>query len=723
MIGILDTIMKRRRQTPPQAISQGRWGFVPRQQAGVKVDHETALSYSAVWACVRIISETLASVPWRVHRHRDDGGRDIVEGDIDDLLHRRPNSEMSAFEFRQAIMAHVLTWGNGYAEIERASNGQIVALWLLPPDRVEPRRDDNDRLFYEVVARTGPLINLRREDVLHFRGLGFDGIRGYSVIEMAARAIGLGLATERFGGDFFANGAHPSAAIEVPGVVDDEMGDRMRKSLREVSGPGNWMTPMLLESGTKWINTGLPQKDSQFLETRVFQVRDIAREYRVPLHMLGDLERATFSNIEHQKIEFVSGTIMPWSVRIEQETDLKLFPRRPLGGRRLFTRLNLSGLLRGDLESQNRAFSIGRQWGWYSPNDIRAYLDLNPLPPDSGGDTYLTPMNMTMMPDDVAGTLQADKRFLELVKGEHGPRGIQGPRGQAGEAGGQGEQGEQGGLGSIGEAGAKGEKGEKGEGGIPGELGPQGECGGSGERGECGPQGGPGIVGPIGEVGAQGEHGLQGDRGEAGEQGADGAQGEPGQSGPHGELGEQGPRGKQGDKGNAGERGAEGSQGESGERGLPGERAIAESPLNLAACRDLLVTQLGRLVRREAARVDDVAKRCEGKPTKLRGRLGDLYEEHGQHMLEDLSTLCASLAAIRGGPVPGGPWKDVLDSVVRGWVQCRLASAVIELENESADVVTERWRNERVSVDADSLLERLRLVMPLSKPAAERVAV
>lgn len=704
MTGILDTIMTRRRKTPPEAVSEGRWGFVPRLQAGVKVDHETALRYSAVWACVRIISETLASVPWRVHRHRDDGGRDLVEGTVDDLLHRRPNSEMSAFEFRQTAMSHVLTWGNGYAEIERASNGQTVALWLLPPDRVEPRRDDNGVLFYEVVARSGPLINLRREDVLHFRGLGFDGIRGYSVIEMAARAIGLGLATEQFGGDFFSNGAHPSSAIEVPGVVDDEMGERMRKSLREVSGPGKWMSPMLLESGTKWVQTGLPQKDSQFLETRVFQVRDIAREYRVPLHMLADLERATFSNIEHQKIEFVSGTIMPWAVRIEQETDLKLFPRRPFGGRRSFTRLNLSGLLRGDLESQNRAFSIGRQWGWYSPNDIRAYLDLNPLSPESGGDVYLTPMNMTMMPDDVAGTLQADKRFLELVKGEQGGRGLQGARGNTGDKGKQGAPGE------GGKDGEQGTRGAQGEAGAPGDKGETGERGGDGIQGE------PGIAGAHGEQGTRGElgeHGSQGVKGDAGECGDNGAQGESGKDGAQGETGEQGPRGEQGDSGDAGDAGEvgksgmEGPQGPPGERGLPGEDRVVKSPLDRAACRRLLITHFGRSIRREIAIVNDVVKRCGGKPTEFRNRLKDLYEDHKQRMTEELLTLCCSLAAFRGEPSSGDPRKDGLGHVVRGWVQNRVSAAMVELENESANVVTERWRNDRVSVDADLLLDQL----------------
>ena len=695
MIGILDTIMTRRRKTPPQTIAQDRLGYVPRLQSGIRVDHDNALRFSAVWACVRIISETLASVPWRVHRRREDGGRDLVEGVVDDLLHRRPNSEMSAFEFRQATMAHVLTWGNGYAEIERSTNRQIVALWLLPPDRVEPQRDERGRLSYLVRGFGGTDAILRREDILHFRGLGFDGIRGYSVIEMAAQAIGLGLATERFGADFFSHGAHPSSAIEVPGVVDDEMGDRMRKSLREVTGPGKWMSPMLLESGTKWVQTGLPQKDSQFLETRVFQVRDIAREYRVPLHMIGDLEHATYSNIEHQKIEFVSGTIMPWSVRLEQEADMKLLPR-PIGGRRLFTRMNLSGLLRGDLESQNRAFSVGRQWGWYSANDVRRFFDLNPLPAETG-DVYLTPLNMVP-----AGT-------------EQGNQGTPGSQGDKGEPGEQGEPG------STGAAGDKGEKGERGGQGIQGEsggIGPQGERGDAGEKGQDGSQGELGIAGLLGDVGAQGEQGDAGDqgaKGDDGERGEGGAQGESGESGPQGESGEQGPRGKQGEKGDVGQTGPEGRHGDCGERGLPGEQVVVNSPLNLAACRDLLVGQLGRLIRREAARVDDVAKRCNGKPTKFRDRLADLYEEHGQHMIEDLSTLCASLATIHGEPLPSQPWKDVLDSVVRGWVQNRLMAAAIELENESAGVVTERWRNERVSDDADSLLDRLRLVMPLSK--------
>lgn len=718
MIGILDTIMTRRRKTPPPAIAQDRQGYVPRLQAGVRVDHDTALQFSVVWACVRIISETLASVPWRVHRHREDGGRDLIEGGVDDLLHRRPNPEMGAFEFRQAIMGHVLTWGNGYAEIERGSNGQIIALWLLPPDLVEPQRDERGKLVYVVRGLGGPNAVLRREDVLHFRGLGFDGIRGYSVIEMAARAIGLGLATERFGTDFFANGAHPSAAIEYPGTVDDDMADRMRKSLHEVSGPGKWMSPMLLESGTKWINTGLPQKDSQFLETRVFQVRDLSRIYRIPLHMLGDLADATFSNVENQKIEFVSGSIMPWAVRLEQEVDMKLLGR-PIGGRRLFTRMNLAGLLRGDLESQNRAFATGVQWGWYSPNDVRRFFDLNPIF-DKSGDEYLRPVNMVPASGDgadgqsIARALRADERFLELVKGEQGGCGARGESGSAGAPGEQGPRGMDGERGELGPQGISGDQGSIGDQGVAGEHGVAGDKGEPGERGADGSRGAQGELGEVGPCGPQGGQGEVGDRGEQG------IEGEAGGAGQHGEPGDRGQRGERGEAGLQGPSGELGSRGERGEQGMPGNPGIVasvESRLNASACRDLLVAQLGRLVRREAARVDDLAKRCDGKPAKLQSRLTDLYDEHSKHMIEDLGRLVCSLAEIRGQLE--GPLGGVLRSVVSGWVQERLSAAKGELADELADVVTERWRNERVSADADSLLERLRFVMPLSKAAQE----
>lgn len=599
MIGLLDTIALRRRRIAPQRVAADRMGWVPRLQAGMPVDHETALRFSAVWACVRIISETLASVPWRVHRRQADGGRELVEGTIDDILHARPNGEMSAFEFRQALMAHVLTWGNGYAEIERGGNGQIVALWLLEPDRVNPVRDERGKLVYEIRGMGMPDMALRREDVFHARGLGFDGIRGYSVITMAAQAIGLGLATERFGADFFANGAHPASAIEYPGEIDTEMGDRMRESLRAVTGPGKWLSPFLLESGTKWVPTGLPQKDSQFLETRVFQVRDLARYYGVPLYMIADEARATFSNIEHQSIHFINRAITPWAVRLEQEANMKLLPRST-GKRRLFTRFNLNALLRGDTSSRFDAYQKAILTGWMNRNEARRLEDMDP---ENGLDEFLVPLNEGGASDEPES------------EGSEGP------------------------------AGAKGDKGD------------------------------------------QGDEGSQGETGDRGKQGARGAEGR------HGE---------------------QGAQGKAGERGEPGPPGKLE-PLSLPACRDLLIMQIGRLVRREAAKVDDAVKKTGGNLMLWQERLTTLYEEHTPHVAQDLSRLMWDLAVLGGRSIEDTACHGALESVVRGWIAERLDGAKVELLNEPVATVTERWRTERASADADSLLERVQLLMPLSK--------
>lgn len=321
--------------------------------SGIPVSEQTALTYSAVFGCVRIISETLACLAWHVYERVGDTRERRANHPAERLLHRRPNPEMSAFDFRQTLQAHVLTWGNGYAEIERNYLGQPIALWPITPDRVTPRRDDRRQIVYEVSPgpdQPGPPRTIPADQMFHVHGLGFDGLCGYSPIRLAAQSIGLGLAAERFGATFFGNGARPGAVLEHPEGLTDQGRKHLKESIDEFRRAGANRT-MILEHGTTWKTIAVEPEAAQFLESRKFQVQEICRWFRVPPHKLADLERATFSNIEHQSIEFVTDAIMPWVCQWEQEADAKLF--LPEEADTYFAKIRLHSLLRGD--SQQRA--------------------------------------------------------------------------------------------------------------------------------------------------------------------------------------------------------------------------------------------------------------------------------------------------------------------------------------------------------------------------------
>lgn len=375
LFGDILGLIQKRRATKPQRLDRFRlhWPFLTR--SGVKVNEDIALTYSAVWSCVRIISETLAAMPWHIHEKTESGRQRVEDHSVDALLNVRANPEMTAFDFKQTVVGHVLTWGNGYAEIDRMNNSEIAALWPLPPDRVEPERDEDGRLVYIVKDWSGGETLVPANRMLHLRGLGFDGVLGYSVIQMAAQSIGLGMATERFGSEFFGNGAHPGFLLKHPDNPSEAAIDNMKASFLNAAGTGSWLSPVMLEEGVEVERIGIPPEDAQFLETRKFQTAEVARWYRVPPHKLADLERATFSNIEHQSIEFVTDTILPWAVRFEQEVNRKLLPRQP----GVYSRINLDGLLRGDIKSRYEAYGIGVDKGWLTRNDVRRFEDLNPV--------------------------------------------------------------------------------------------------------------------------------------------------------------------------------------------------------------------------------------------------------------------------------------------------------------------------------------------------------
>lgn len=368
--------------------------------AGVDVTADKALSYSAVWAAINIISGTVGMLPFVLYERLEPRGKTRVpEHGVYQLLHTRPNEHMDALTFRATLMGHVLAWGNGYAEIEFKGNGKPHALWPLRPDRVTVEVTTAGRLIYRVSQTSGPDKILFPHEVLHIKGLGFDGLRGYSVIQYAAQSLGLALAAEEYGATFFANSATPSGVLQHPGGLSPEAAVNLRRSYEDFhKGSENAHRTALLEEGVTWQQVGIPPEDAQLLMTRQFQVNDVARWYNIPPHMLAELTRATFSNIEHQGMSFVTFTIGKWLKLWEHESDYKLLSEAER--RRFFSEFVVDALLRGDTKTRYQAYHMGRQGGWFSVNDVRELENMNPV---EGGDVYLQPVNMQPLgadPDD-----------------------------------------------------------------------------------------------------------------------------------------------------------------------------------------------------------------------------------------------------------------------------------------------------------------------------------
>lgn len=375
-----------------------------RSTAGKRVNEFTAMQTTAVYACVRILAESIAGLPLHVYAYRGEGRERVPEHPLFTILHDAPNPEMTSFVFRETLMVHLLLWGNAYAQILRDRAGRVAGLYPLLPNRMSVNRDENGRIYYTYQRVTDENPNFQRggevilpaEDVLHIPSLGFDGLIGYSPIAMARNAVGMTLACEEYGASFFANGARPGGVLQHPGVLKDPA--KLRESWQAVyGGAANTGKVAVLEEGMTYQQIGIPPEEAQFLETRKFQVDEIARLYRIPPHMVGDLDKSSFSNIEQQSLEFVKYTLNPWVVRWEQALQKSLL--LPEERKRYFIRFNVDGLLRGDYQSRMQGYAVGRQNGWLSANDIREMEDMNPIPAEEGGDTYLINGNMTKLRD------------------------------------------------------------------------------------------------------------------------------------------------------------------------------------------------------------------------------------------------------------------------------------------------------------------------------------
>lgn len=394
------------RDKPVDKAADAGYSFLfGRTTSGKPVNERTAMQTTAVYACVRILAEAVASLPLHVYEYQDDGGKKLVhDHPLYYLLHDEPNPEMTSFVFRETLMSHLLIWGNAYAQIIRDGAGRVLGLYPLLPDKMDVQRDDKGNIYY-VYSRNSdenPMfkeygnIKLKAEDVLHIPGLGFDGLIGYSPIAMAKNAVGMTLACEEYGASFFANGANPGGVLEHPGVLKDP--SKVRESWNSVyRGVNNAHKIAVLEEGMRYQQIGIPPEEAQFLETRKFQINEIARLYRIPPHMVGDLDKSSFSNIEQQSLEFVKYTLDPWVIRWEQSLQRSLLLPGEKG--KYFIKLNVDGLLRGDYQSRMNGYAVGRQNGWFSANDIREMENMNPIPDEEGGNLYLINGAMTKLAD------------------------------------------------------------------------------------------------------------------------------------------------------------------------------------------------------------------------------------------------------------------------------------------------------------------------------------
>ena len=372
-MGIFSGLFKSRDKPQNSYDSPSYAYFFGRSNAGKRVTDRTALQHIAVYACMRVLSEAIAQLPLHVYKYNEKGKERVPQHPLYFLLHDQPNPEMTSFIFRETLMSHLLIYGNAYAQIIRNGRGDVLGLYPLMPDKMKVDRDEKNRLIYIYsrydeanpnLKEQGDII-LYADEVLHIPGLGFDGLVGYSPIALAKNAIGISIACEEYGASFFGNNANPSGVLEHPGVIKNP--DKLRDAWHRAYGGKNSHKVAVLEEGVKFTPISIPNNEAQFLETRKFQIEEIARMYRVPLHMIGDLDHATFSNVEHLSLDFV--------------------------------KFNVDGLLRGDYASRMQGYATARQNGWMSANDIRELEDMNMLSEEEGGNLYLVNGSFTKLAD------------------------------------------------------------------------------------------------------------------------------------------------------------------------------------------------------------------------------------------------------------------------------------------------------------------------------------
>jgi HK97 family phage portal protein len=363
-------------------------------QSGALVTADTALRVSAVYACVRIIAQSVAVLPLLLYRlNQDDETRTkATDHALFHLLSRAPNPWQTAIEFRMMMQYHLTLRGNAYALILSAPNGDVIALKPLHPDRVRVFRLPGGLLRYEVRDPvTGATQSFLQDEIMHLRGISSDGILGLSPIAIAREGIGGAIATQDYANRLFQNDARPGGVLTVPGKLSDAAAKRLKEDWQQKFSGQNSHKTAILEKGSTWNATAMTPEDAQFILTRNFQTLDICRIFGVPPHMVGELDRTTHANIENQGIEYVTHTLMPWLVTWEQAISRDLLAGQEADT--LEATFQVDALLRGDTPSRYAAYAVGRQWGWLNPNEIRNKEGMDPM--SDGGDVYLRPINMT----------------------------------------------------------------------------------------------------------------------------------------------------------------------------------------------------------------------------------------------------------------------------------------------------------------------------------------
>ena len=369
------------------------FGALLGTQAGVEVDADSALRLSAVYACVKVLAEGVASLPLPIYRRRADGGKErATNHPLYGLLHDQPNRYQTSFEWREMGVGHLALRGNAYSEMLAGPRSFVDELMPLHPDRVKVYLMENGDLRYGHMERDGRERSILGDRMLHLRGMSSNGLMGLSVIGAIKDSVGLGMAAEGYGARFFSQDATPRGVLTHPGKLSLDAAKNLAKRWQEArAGLENVHKTAVLDEGMSWEQMSISPKDAQALELRKFQVAEIARIFRVPLHMIGETEKQTSwgTGIEQMTIGFVVYTLMPWLKRLESRinTDLILDRDRQT----YFAEFLIDGLLRGDIQSRYEAYGIGIQWGWLSPNEVRTKENLNPR---DGGDIYLQPTNM-----------------------------------------------------------------------------------------------------------------------------------------------------------------------------------------------------------------------------------------------------------------------------------------------------------------------------------------
>lgn len=393
-MGLLSTLFERRdsfsvSEHLPDSHWFWRW-LGGRSEAGVVVNEQTALNTLMFASCVMLLADTYATVPLGVYRKLEPRGRETARNhSLYRVLATQPNPTMNSFTYRHLQMVHLATWGNSYSEIER-TRGDVRALWPFHPSAVRPYQRSDRSLWYEVTEGTTKR-DIPAENMLHIRGLATQGLMGLTPLTMMRQAIGIAVAAEEYGARFFANDARPSVLLKHPMTLSEEARQNLKTSWEETHGGSNRGGVAILEEGLDVATLSVPPDDAQFIQTRQFEARQIAGFFRVPPHLISDVERSTSwgTGIEQQQIAFVVYTMQAWFTRAEQEMNRVLLPENEQN--RYYVKFNLNGLMRGDSAARKEFYATGRQWGYMSANDVRELEDMNPIP---NGDVYLQPLNM-----------------------------------------------------------------------------------------------------------------------------------------------------------------------------------------------------------------------------------------------------------------------------------------------------------------------------------------